>query len=166
MESEIIDSPENYRGDMKKFGMDMNQIQLEHINRTLKLMSQELRGGYYDENVIQVSGQMIIKKTYIEDGRAAVCNSVETLFSIIQYAVLKDKPDSNLLDEAQKTMECIQKLYEEYMKEVTEVEEAEEQKVVRYRYISNKLILYKNMFNQLLKVKAELDGGPDGKLED
>lgn len=162
---EPMDSPENYRSDNSKFGLDMNQITHEHINRILKLLSKELRGGYYNEDVIQVGGQMVVKKTYVEDSRAAVCNAIESLYYVIDYMVQTSKPGTKLMEEPDKTKGTIEVLYGEYLKEVNMIEKVEIQKVKRYKYISDKLLFYKELFNQLLRVKARLDEEGEGIMD-
>ena len=147
-----INNPENYRG-FKQEKIGMNDVIIRHVNKVLGLTTKEFRGGYYDENIIQVGGQLLIKKVYIEDGRAAYCNAVESLHALINYNVLKmGGPD--LIKESDIVKGGIDKLKKDYLEKV---EGTENPKKARYKYVSNKLILSKRLFKELLVVMAQLD---------
>lgn len=74
---------ETYKGG-KGEGITFKQIVLNQVSRITKLMSKEFHGGYYNEKVKPLGGDVpIIERTYIEDSREQFKNSVNCLYDLL-----------------------------------------------------------------------------------
>lgn len=147
---EEYENQEDYRGSKKSKKLTMKQIILEQIKTIIDLTSQEIRGGYEEESVINIDGMPQIVKKYIPDGRQAYCNAVTALdVAIVNYVIGADNPKANLLLEGLNQVKIKQKeRYIQYLMELKK--EGVDSQKIKYVYFSDKRKLHEDMFRQLM----------------
>ena len=147
---EEYENQEDYRGSKKSKKLTMKQIILEQIKKIMDLTSQEIRGGYEEETVINIDGMPQIIKKYVPDGRQAYCNAVIALdVAIVNYVIGSDNPKADLLLAGLNEVKLKQK--ERYIQYLMELKKqgADTQKI-KYVYFSDKRKLHEDIFRQLM----------------
>lgn len=146
---EEFDNPEDYRGKQKTKNLTMKQIILEQIKTILQLSSQEIRGGYEEETIVNIDGIPQLVKKYVPDGRQSYCNAVLALdVAIVNYVVGADNPKSGAL--LSKLDESKQKQKERYKKYLEELKTCSDEQLTKYKYLSDKKKNCEEIFRQLM----------------
>lgn len=151
------ENQEDYRSKGKSKKLSMKQIILQQIQKIMEFGSQEMRGGYEEENIIMIDGQPQIVKKYIDDGRQAFCNAVSLLDSAVtSYVVDDDNPkQSELLKDLNMVKEEQREKYKKYVQDLG-IKNIDMQEV-KFKYFTEKKKIFERMFKKLMTILRRSD---------
>ena len=139
-EVKFIDA-ETYRRS-KGEAISFQQIVLNQVSRTTKLMSKEFHGGFFNERVKQIGEVPIVEKTYVEDAREAFKNSVNCIYDLL-YPQFDDK----MKQEEKEFNKEVKAKIEEWNKEVDKTTITKD--VAKNRMTEEHRILFRNLISLL-----------------
>lgn len=135
-DNDITFEGENFR-DTKTYSY--KEIVLAQVQRVVGIASKEMREGFYIYS--QNANQQAQKMRYVGDTREEYWNSVDVL-----HDLLLAKFDDEMKKQSAEIYNLVDELKEEFLQEVQKTEDTRK---LHRTYISNKLKLYRKLFQQL-----------------
>lgn len=128
-------------------------VVMEQVRRTTRLMSREMRGGYWQEIINEKSGNKELR--YVPDTREEVCNSIRCIYYLTKqkYNTAETKAIADIHTELEtlKT-NCIDQTEAQEDEVLSSNSYEDKDKVIVENYRFLKLAKYLEVFGQICKV--------------